>query len=205
MPDVKVVLADNHTLNLEGMASLLEDVPDVEVGAAVSAAGDLVNSLRTAQPDVLVIDARMLNELSDQELARVRKAVDDLKVIILTEQDSAARAAAFAPPETKGLVFRTTDSRSLADAIRSVASGRLWDMPSSATNHRETAARGRGLSPRELDIAILISQGLTNREIAQRLGLSEQSVKNLVSRILKKKGLTNRVQIALERWSSGKE
>lgn len=197
---IKVVLADSQALTLDGMRSLLHDAGGISVAGATSEPREVSSLVASTKPDVVLLEARMLSEMGRENVAHMRAAKRDLKIILLSEEESAARTASIAPPETKGILLRTSDGEALVSAIRAVAEGKAWEMPA-RTMPPETAPRSKPLSPREQDIALLVSQGLSNRDIAQRLELSEQSVKNLVSRILKKKGFINRVQIALERWS----
>ncbi|MBA3726289.1 MAG: response regulator transcription factor [Armatimonadetes bacterium] len=197
--EITVVLADSQTLTSEGIAAILAPADDIRLVGVASDPRQLLDALG-GNPQVLLIDAKLLEELGDQELAEMRSVSPDTVFVVLADEANATRVASLAPSEAKGLVLRTSNSESLQKAIRAVAAGKTWDMPERGAGR--AGIRGRDLSAREQDIAALVAKGLANRDIAQRLGLSEQSVKNLVSRILKKKGLTNRVQIALERWSS---
>jgi DNA-binding NarL/FixJ family response regulator len=133
-------------------------------------------------PDVLVASGSLLRNMNQKPAVRVVAVID---------QDQGA------PSEAHGIVMRQNGAPSLVEAVRAAAIGKKW-RPSGWAARLQ---RSNGLSPREADIVQHVSNGCSNRDIAQRLGLSEQSVKNLVSRILKKKGYTNRVQIALEAWS----
>ncbi|MGI8922807.1 MAG: response regulator transcription factor [Fimbriimonadales bacterium] len=196
---ITVVLADSQTLTSEGMAAVLAPVDDIRLVGVVSEPSQLMDVL-CSNPQVLVIDAKLLDELGDQGMAKFRSVSPDTVMVILADGQTAPRVTAFAPNEAKGLVLRTSNSEALLRAIHAVAAGKTWEMP--VRGSRRGAIPGRDLSTREQEISALIAKGLANRDIAQLLGLSEQSVKNLVSRILKKMGLTNRVQIALAHWSS---
>lgn len=93
----------------------------------------------------------------------------------------------------RGRIYRDSLPETVVKAIRVIADGGVWDNPKQS----KSSARQIRLTPREQDVARLIGQGFNNREVAQHADLSEQSVKNLVSRILKKMGLRSRVQLAL--------
>ncbi|MCH8275134.1 MAG: response regulator transcription factor [Armatimonadetes bacterium] len=200
--DIRVVLADRETLNLHGMSALLKDVRGVKVVGTTHDAAEVFASVKDGRPQVLLIEAPMLDQVGDRSLLRLRKAAPDLHILLLSGREAAPRAAALAPPEALGMVYRDGEPRSLIQAIKAVAGGRGWEMPSRPVTERAGRPLAKGLSPREDDIASLVSQGYSNRLIAQRLGLSEQSVKNLVSRILRKLGLRNRVQVALWHWAA---
>ena len=199
--EITVVLADSQTLTSEGIAAVLAPVDDIRLVGVAFDTRQLLEALE-GNPQVLLIDARLLEELGDQKLAELRSISPDTAIVVLADEATALRVASLRPSEARGLVLRTSNSASLQSAIRAVAAGKTWEMPERGTGR---AGRGRELSAREQDIATLVAEGLPNRDISQRLGLSEQSVKNLVSRILKKKGLANRVQIALERWTSSRK
>ena len=188
---ITVVLADKRPLNLDGLAALVNSSGDVTVAGAAHDGAEAVSLARGTHPSVLVIDAELASRVPSEDIARLAPA----KLLLVSDIARPSRM----PAGTKGVVLRSSSGATLLEAIRTVANGGTWEMPT----HPGRRGRGQSLSPREDDIVAFIAQGVSNREIAQRLGLSEQSVKNLVSRILKKRGYTNRVQIALERWSGG--
>ncbi len=202
--EIRVTVADPKKLNLDGLTALL-GMKGIRVVGSTSDLTDLVSLVRDSRPDVVIVDAAMASQVGDQQWVRLQKSFPGLKTLLVADVETAARYAVLAPPETRGMIQRSQDSDELMLAIRTIASGRMWEMP---IKKPLKSARGRKmspLSPRERDIAVLITQGYGNREISQRLGLSEQSVKNLVSRILSKQGLKNRTQIALWRLASGGE
>jgi DNA-binding NarL/FixJ family response regulator len=202
---IRVSIADPQLLCLQGIAALLDSAPGISIVGTTSEAHDVPGLVRDSQPDVLVVDSKMAKLISDEHWQKLQKHVPALKTIVLADADCAARASASAPPETRGLVQRTESQESLLQAIKAVASGRTWEMPARRLTPSLNGKRPDRLSPREREIAILIAQGHGNREISKRLELSEQSVKNLVSRILKKQGFRNRVQIALWRLAEAQE
>lgn len=180
MPEkkIRVVLGD-FALNLEGMSAVLKGAATFNIVATADSPKKLTDAVKKKSPDVVVVDSEML-----RAVARGINGVS--KVIQLADADSYVSAT----PATRGVVRRTEGSKGLKEAIRRVAKGQTYAMP-------EGRSPGVRLSKREQEIAKLVGRGLTNRSIAQELELSEQSVKNLVSRVLKKAGLDNRVQLAL--------
>jgi DNA-binding NarL/FixJ family response regulator len=177
---IRVVLGDLQTLNLEGMNAILKGNRSVSVVATADDPKELAAAVKKKSPDVVVVDSQMLRRVP------TRGINGHSKVIQLVEPGTAISTT----PATMGVVKRNDGVRELKDAIRRVARGETYELPASGNS-------GSKLSRREQDITRLVARGLSNRAIADDLGLSEQSVKNLVSRILKKFGMDNRVQLAL--------
>ena len=181
MPEkrIRVVLGD-RALNLEGLSAVLKSAGTLTIVATADSPKKLTEIVKKKTPDVVVVDSQMLRAVSGRGINGASK------VIQLADEDSYVSHT----PATKGVVRRSEGSKGLKDAIRRVAKGQTYALP-------EERTAGVRLSRREQEIAKLVGRGLTNRAIAQELALSEQSVKNLVSRVLKKTGLDNRVQLAL--------
>lgn len=194
--EIRVLLVDPKELNLQGLAALLRLNGVAVVGATSNC--DRIDGLVTElRPDILLMDASMACALARRTWHNMKRGWPSLKALLLADPESAANIAAKQPAESKGVVRRDCEVVKLIEAIRAVASGETWKLPMSSPPIRRQGRKMSPLSRRERDITALITQGYANREISQRLGLSEQSVKNLVSRILKKQGLKNRTQIAL--------
>lgn len=177
---VRVILGDLQTLNLEGMSALLKGYQGISVVAIADEPKELAEAVKKKAPDVVVVDSQLLRRMP------ARGMNGESSVIQLVDPGFSVTAT----PATKGVLRRNDGVRELKDAIRRVARGETYEMPKPG----KTKAK---LSRREQDIAKLVARGLSNRSIAEDLGLSEQSVKNLVSRILKKLDIDNRVQLAL--------
>lgn len=183
---VKVAIADSMTLFREGLVSLINDSDSAVVIAAAGHPSELPNGTNGIDPDVLLVELKLLRSSSEQLLPARENARPRL-IAILEEPFEDELIAAKDAGITRTL--RRGDSSEKLFGI--VVSADLDPAPALAVKRR------KGLSPRECQVAELIAQGKTNREIADLLVLSEQSVKNLVSRILRKMRFSNRVQIAL--------
>jgi two-component system NarL family response regulator len=199
---IRVVLADPRVLNLQGLAALLQMNGVVVVGTT-SQHEQIDTLVRDLQPDILLMDASMACALAQKTWLTMKRNWPELKALLLADPESAARFAAKQPAESRGIVKRDDEVEKLMQAIQTVASGETWMLPMAKPPIRQRGRRMSPLSKRECEITALITQGYANRDISQRLGLSEQSVKNLVSRILKKQGLKNRTQIALWQLAAG--
>src|SRR4051812_29575551 len=209
---IRVLVADDQMMVREGFSVLLNAMPDIEVvGEAVNGI-EAVTRVRELHPDVVLMDIRM-PELNGIEATRAIVAADEgAKVLVLTTFDldeyvyQALRAGA------SGFLLKDASARQLADGVRVVASGEALLAPS-VTRRLITefsrlseipklpAVQNPGaygeLTDRETEVLVLIAQGLSNAEIAERLVVAESTIKTHVSRILVKLGLRDRTQAAV--------
>lgn len=201
----RVFLVDDHEIVRRGIAQIVDAEPDLEVvGEADSVRGTLGRVAATL-PDVVVLDVR-LPDGSGVELCRhIRSDHPQIRCIMLTAFDDDTASVAAVVAGASGYVLKTIRSRALIDGIRSVAQGE--DLLSSAMADRvreSLAARATPssthapeLTLRERQALTLIAEGLTNRQIGERLGLAEKTVKNYVSGLLAKLGMERRTQVAV--------
>ena len=208
---IRVLIADDQMMVREGFSVLLNAMPDIEVVGEAVNGREAVERVRELAPDVVLMDIRM-PELNGIEATREIVAADAAaKVLVLTTFDldeyvyQALRAGA------SGFLLKDASARQLAEGVRVVASGeallapsvtkrlitefsRLSDVPRMMPAAR--AAYGE-LTERETEVLVLIAQGLSNAEIAERLVVAESTIKTHVSRILVKLGLRDRTQAAV--------
>lgn len=203
----RVFLVDDHEIVRRGIAQLVDAEPDLDV---VGEAGDIAEALRRIEataPDVAVLDVR-LPDGSGVDLCReVRSRHPEIACLMLTayDDDEALRSAALAG--ASGYVLKDIRSAALVDAIRASAAGRtVQSAQALRTAAQAAAAPVTGSAPaspdadltyRERQVLDLIADGLTNREIGERLGLAEKTVKNYVSGLLAKLGMVRRTQAAV--------
>ncbi|MDX3645760.1 response regulator transcription factor [Streptomyces sp. MB09-02B] len=208
---IRVLIADDQMMVREGFSVLLGAMPDIEVVGEAVNGRDAVDRVRELSPDVVLMDIRM-PELNGIEATRQIVASDGgAKVLVLTTFDldeyvyQALRAGA------SGFLLKDASARQLADGVRVVASGEALLAPSVtkrlitefsklAQAPRPSAATQLAygeLTDRETEVLVLIAQGLSNSEIAERLVVAESTIKTHVSRILVKLGLRDRTQAAV--------
>jgi two-component system response regulator DevR len=205
---IRVFLLDDHEVVRRGVHDLLDAEPDIEVVGEAGSAGQALARGPALRPDVAVLDIRLPDGDGISVCRDLRSAMPDLACLMLTsfDDDDALLDAIMAG--AAGYVLKQIKGSDLVSAVRTVASGQsmldpattarlmssLRDDGSSADPGQQALA---ALSPREREILGLIGEGLTNRQIGQRLYLSEKTVKNNVSRLLAKLGVERRVQAAV--------
>jgi len=201
---IRVYLLDDHDIVRRGLASLLESEPDIEIVGQSGLASEALPQILELRPDVAVLDAN-LPDGSGLDICREMRAADPgIKAMILTSyQDDDAISAAILSGAA-GYVLKQIDGNSLVSGIRLVASGHSLIDRSVAARvmeqvefHKRSLQVLSDLTPQQSKILFLIADGLTNREIAERLFLAEKTVKNHVTALLSRLGVAHRTQAAL--------
>lgn len=203
---ITVFLVDDHEIVRRGIAQLVDAQPDLKVVGEAGTVREALRRIEATLPDVAVLDVRMPDGNGIDLCRRVRSARPDIHCLILTayDDDHALRSAVLAG--ASGYVLKDIRGPSLVAAIRSAAGGATIQAPdvlrrAARELHPDTSAPDSepdpGLSLRERQVLGLIAEGMTNREIAARLGLAEKTVKNYVSALLAKLGMERRTQAAV--------
>jgi Response regulator containing a CheY-like receiver domain and an HTH DNA-binding domain len=200
---IRVFLLDDHEVVRRGLVALLEAEPDIAVVGEAATAREALARIAATKPDVAVLDVRLPDGSGIDVCRELCQSEPPVPCLILTayDDDEALRAAVMAG--AAGYVVKDVRASGLLDAVRAVASGkRLIDAATAqkvATQlaHSRRDATFDSLGLREHQVLALIGDGLTNRQIAQRLGLAEKTVKNYVSSLLAKLGLEHRTQAAI--------
>ncbi|WP_051824504.1 response regulator transcription factor [Kitasatospora aureofaciens] len=204
---VRVFLLDDHEVVRRGVHDLLDGEPGlVVVGEAATAEQALVR-VPALRPDVAVLDVRLGDGDGVSVCRELRSRMPDLACLMLTSFDDEEALLDAVMAGAAGYVLKRISGTDLVAAVRTVASGRSMLDPGAATrllNRLRSDAEparpvtaGPALTAREQEVLALIGEGLTNRQIGERLYLAEKTVKNHVSRLLAKLGVERRVQAAL--------
>jgi DNA-binding NarL/FixJ family response regulator len=221
----RVVLADDQDLVREGIGLLLSHAPGIELVGQARNGQEAVRLVRELRPDVLLMDVRMpeLDGVSATRMLAAEGLLSDdpspgarprIKVLILTTYniDEAVRAALRSGAD--GFVLKDRAGTDLIAAVRAVVAGQAWldpavtagvirdlrAVPEVATDARDRLDR---LTPREVEVLVLVAHGLTNREIADRLVVEEATVKTHLGRVLMKLGLSSRAQAVAAAYQAG--
>jgi DNA-binding NarL/FixJ family response regulator len=209
--DIRVLIADDHTLFREGLQALLLSVPEIEVIATVEDGRQAIEAAAQYQPDVILMDLQM-PELNGIEATRqIIQVSPHIGVIVVTmfEDDDSVFAAMRAG--ARGYILKGADQNDVLRAIQAVARGEALFGPTIAArliNYFSPAAPSSSqtfpeLTEREREILGFIAQGANNAQIAARLTISQKTVRNHVSNIFNKLQVTDRVQAALRAREAG--
>lgn len=201
---IRVYLLDDHEVVRQGLRALLEAAGDIEVVGESGLAEEATARIPALRPDVAVLDAR-LPDGSGIEVCRAVRAVDDsIRALILTSYDDDEALFAAIMAGASGYVLKEVTGLNLVNAVRQVAGGMSLIDPALTArvlervrNGPTTAPELESLTEREMELLALIAEGLTNRQIGERMFLAEKTIKNYVSAILAKLGLERRTQAAV--------
>jgi DNA-binding NarL/FixJ family response regulator len=192
---MRIALCCKESLFCDALASLLGREGGFEVVSTVKSAPALINSAREHHAQVLVIDS---NRIEDNELQFIlgAKAFGDFVIILLVSEADHAR---FADIPVDHIVVREDGSSSLFATLNDLG-GRVkqYTRPVVREGRKPYGKEDNALSRREYEVAQLVAKGMSNRRIAHVTGLREQSIKNLVSVVMRKLNCENRVQVALK-------
>jgi DNA-binding NarL/FixJ family response regulator len=201
---IRVYLLDDHEVVRQGLRYLLEGAGDIEVVGESDSAVDATHRIPALRPDVAILDAR-LPDGSGIEVCRAVRAVDpDIRALVLTSYDDDEALFAAIMAGASGYVLKEIKGTDLLSAVRFVAEGKSLIDPALTARVLERVRNGPATAPeladlteQELKLLGFIAEGLTNRQIGERMYLAEKTVKNYVSSILAKLGLERRTQAAV--------
>jgi DNA-binding NarL/FixJ family response regulator len=208
---IKVVIADDHPIVRDGIKKLLLLEDDI---AVVGEAGDgrqVLELMQEHEPDVLLLDLRMPNLDGLSVLQSLQQSTRRTRVIVLTASEDKNEFVQAMKLGCSGIVLKQTATELIVKSIRKVYSGEIWlDSHTTAAVMRQFAspadALGGGngksrerspLSTREREIVQLVAQGYKNKEMAEKMFISEQTVKNHLHNIFDKLGVSDRLELAL--------
>lgn len=201
---VKIMIADDHSMIREGLKSLLELDGDIQVIAEAVDGKDCLDKLDIVKPDVLLLDINMPKMNGLDVLKNMKERRIKVKVLVLTVHNEIEYLMKAVDIGINGYVLKDSESSELKKAIYSIVEGETYIQPSliPALNAKrieknEDEIKIEDLTKRELEVLKLLAIGMYNKEIAEKLNISERTVKNHVSNIFKKLEVTDRTQAAV--------
>ncbi|MBB5083075.1 response regulator [Nonomuraea endophytica] len=201
---IRVLLVDDDPMVRGHLRTILGSSREIEVVGEARDGAEAVEEVLRGRPDVVLMDLRMPGVDGVTATREIAALADPPTVIALTTFDSDTHVRAALAAGASGYLVKTTPAEDLLNLIRVAADGHVVMSPIAARrlvtqSERGESARARieELAEREREVLVCLGEGLTNPEIAQRLFLSETTVKSYVSRLLTKLGLTHRTQAAL--------
>src|ERR1044071_8023541 len=203
-PKIRIVVADDHPIFRDGLCRLLALEEDFEVVAQASDGRQVLEILQQAEPDILLLDLKMPGLDGLTTLQRLQAARNKTRVIVLTASDDKNEFVQAMKLGTSGIVLKQTATELLIKSIRKVHAGEIWldshttaavirqfvaadETPTAPQPQAQQRDRERSpLSQREREIVALVAQGFKNKEMAEKMFISEQTVKNHLHNIFDK-------------------
>lgn len=198
---IRVLVADDHAVFRAGLCLLLQKEPALLVVGEAADGQQAVEQFRALQPDVLLMDLKMPHKGGVEAISEIKEEYRDAHILVLTAYGGGQVVLKAVRAGATGYLLKASRPELLLRAVRDVHEGRaVLDpaiTPSLMEEIKRPAAVEEPLTGRELEVVRLVSRGLTNREIAGRLVISERTVRTHLSRVLDKLNLVNRTQVAL--------
>jgi DNA-binding NarL/FixJ family response regulator len=212
---IRIVVADDHPIFRDGLCKLLALEEDFEVVAQAQDGKQVLDVLQQYAPDILLLDLKMPGLDGLATLQRLQAAKNKTRVIVLTASDDKNEFVQAMKLGTSGIVLKQTATELLIKSIRKVHAGEIWldshttaavirqfvandDSPAPSAGQSSPRERERSpLSQREREIVALVAQGFKNKEMAEKMFISEQTVKNHLHNIFDKLGVSDRLELAL--------
>jgi two-component system, NarL family, nitrate/nitrite response regulator NarL len=210
-PGIRVLIADDHPIVRDGLRKLLGLEEDIEVVGEAADGRQVIEQVQELEPDILLLDLRMPNLDGLSALQALQQTNKRTRVIVLTASEDKNEFVQAMKLGCSGIVLKQTAPDLIVKSIRKVNQGEIWlDSHTTAAVMRQFAspadslqlsggkARERSpLSQREREIVALVAQGYKNKEMAEKMFISEQTVKNHLHNIFDKLGVSDRLELAL--------
>lgn len=200
----RIFLLDDHEIVRRGLADLLNRVPDFDVVGEAGTVAEALRRIPAVHPDVAILDGRLPDGSGIEVCRIIREQLPAVRCLILTSYDDDEAIFAAVLAGAAGYVLKQIRGANLVDAIRQVAAGQSLLDPAVTARVLQRIREGKkeddrlsSLNAQERKILLLIAEGLTNRQIGERLYLAEKTVKNNVSSLLSKLGMQRRTQAAV--------
>ncbi|MDR1966281.1 MAG: response regulator transcription factor [Synergistaceae bacterium] len=210
MKKIRIVVADDHRLFREGLRRLLELESDLEIVGEAKDGAEAVDMIISTDPDIVLLDINMPRMDGGQVIKRLRGSNLRAKFMAITAYDDEEHLANLSALGINGYILKSSSMPDLLAALRAVHNGESYVDPkvagkllSSFQKHKEENDVMHLLTQREKEVLFWLSQGFNNLEISAKMVLSEKTVKNHVSHLLKKLNLNDRTQAAVLAWRMG--
>ena len=209
---IRVLVADDHRLFRDGLRALLNSVPDLEVVGEAGDGEEVVAQAAVLQPDVILMDLQLPKINGVEATRRILHSQPRVNVLVLTMFEDTDTVLAAMRAGARGYILKDTDEEALLRSVRAVASGealfgpgvaeRLMRYLAEATPSAERAAFPE-LTDREREVLYLLAQGLSNQQVAERMGISLKTARNHVSNILGRLQVADRTEAVARARAAG--
>jgi DNA-binding NarL/FixJ family response regulator len=205
---IRILIADDHPVFRQGLISVFRSESDFTIIGEASDGREALKMLSDLDPDVLLLDLMMPGLTGLETLREISNSPAAVRTIVLTAGIAKEQIAQALQLGAKGIVLKDAPTEILFNSVRTVMDGQFWIGQSQAsslveallayvTPSDESSRKKFGLTARELDVVGLLVSGFTNREIAEKFSISEQTVKHHLRNIFDKIGVSTRLELAL--------
>jgi DNA-binding NarL/FixJ family response regulator len=199
---IKVLIVDDHPLIRVGMATVIDRQRDLETVGVAETADEALQLFRRHRPDVVLMDLRLRGDSGARVTTALRSEFPSARVLMISNYEGDADIQQGLTAGAMGYLFKSIVEDELVDAVREVAAGRSY-LPASVRQRLQEHSPAERLTTREDEILDLVGKGLRNHEISHVLGISEETVKTHVKSILRKLGVSDRVEAVREAIDRG--
>ena len=192
-PRTRVFCVDDHVLLREGIAAIVGNEPDLELVAQAATGREAIQQFRQHRPDVTLMDLRLPDMSGIDAIIAIRSEFPEARLIVLTTFDGDVEIQRALEAGARGYLLKTVPPKELVQGIRQVHAGRK-SIPTEVVAQLAEHLSDEGLTERELDVLSRLGDGNRNRDIAEQLSISEETVKVHMKHIMEKLGATDRTQ-----------
>ncbi len=205
---IRILIADDHPIFRDGLTRLLESEPDFQVVGEAADGAEALELVQALKPDILLLDLAMHRVPGLEALKELANSPNPSRTILLTAAIEKEQIVESLQLGARGVVLKESATELLFKSIRAVMAGQYWvgrervselveGLTRLMASSGSVPSKNLGLTPRELEIVSTIVAGYTNREIAKKFSLSEQTVKHHLTNIFDKLGVSNRLELAM--------
>ena len=201
LEQINIMIVDDHPVVRQGLRAMLSSEPDIRVQGMAASAREAMYLIEREQPDVILMDLRMPEMEGIEAIKKLRCISPNIKILVLTNYGSDEYIVRATQAGAMGYLLKNTPQEEIVNAVRVVHSDERY-VPKDIAKRLFEAIGREELSPRELEVLVLVARGCTNKEVAQKLFISDKTVRNHVTSCLLKlqaKDRTEAVTRAIER------
>lgn len=214
MKKTKVLLVDDHALFRKGIASLLKEIEELEIIGEAGNGREALEKAKNLNPDIIIMDVEMPEVNGVEAVKQIKKELPQCTVVMLTIADDDDNLFNSIKNGAQGYLLKSMDPDVLLEEVKglirgeaalskAIASKILKEFTNICSKHQDINFQKYNLTEREAEVLSLVAHGITNKEIAVSLSITENTVKNHLCNIMEKLHLQNRVQLATFAWREG--